>query len=209
MPAPQKKPSATPSVALSTFEYECTNNQGKKQKGEIVAANITAAKADLRRQGLNPLKIRRKSMSFFSKRGKKKVTPGDIAQFTRQMATMLTSGVPLVQSLDIVAKSVDNEGLRDIVLAIKTDVEAGRSFSESLVQHPRHFDPLFCSLVSAGEASGSLEVMLERIATYKEKTESLKRKIKKALFYPTAVMVVAVIVTAILLIFVVMRLLVM
>ncbi len=189
-------------VSLSTFTYECTNNQGAKIKGEISAPNITLAKADLRRQGLNPVRVTKRSLTFFSKR-KKKITPAEICYFSRQMATMMSAGVPLVQSFDIVSKGVDNESMRDLVLSIKADVEAGRSFSEALKQHPLQFDQLFCNLVGAGEASGSLETMLDRIATYKEKTESLKKKIKKALFYPTAVMVVAIIVTAILLIFVV------
>lgn len=202
MPALKKSPSSTP-IKLSTFAYECTNNQGAKVKGEIAAINITIAKADLRRQGLNPIKVRRRSKSIFSGQRRKKISAAEISYFSRQMATMMSAGVPLVQSFDIVAKGLDNESMRDLVLSIKADVEAGRSFSEALKQHPMYFDPLFCSLVAAGEASGSLETMLDRIATYKEKTESLKRKIKKALFYPTAVMVVAVIVTAILLVFVV------
>jgi type IV pilus assembly protein PilC len=202
MPALKKSPKQTP-VKMSTFAYECTNNQGSKVKGEISALNITIAKADLRRQGLNPIKVRRRSQSLFSGKRRKKISPAEISYFSRQMATMMSAGVPLVQSFDIVAKGLENESMRDLVLSIKADVEAGRSFSEALRQHPMYFDPLFCSLVAAGEASGSLETMLDRIATYKEKTESLKRKIKKALFYPTAVMVVAIIVTAILLVFVV------
>ncbi len=192
---------ATPQV--STFTYECINHQGTRIKGEITAANLTLAKADLRRQGLNPVKVRRRSQSIFTTKRKKKITAAEISYFSRQMATMMTAGVPLVQSFDIVAKGVENESMRDLVLSIKADVEAGRSFSEALRQHPLYFDQLFCNLVAAGEASGSLETMLDRIASYKEKTESLKRKIKKALFYPTAVLVVAIIVTAILLIFVV------
>jgi type IV pilus assembly protein PilC len=200
MPAPQK---TVAPVKLQTFNYECTNAQGKRIKGEIVSTNLAMAKADLRRQGLIPLKIKKKSYSLFAKREGKKIKPCDIAYLTRQLATMLTAGVPLVQSLDIVAKSADNPAIRNLVLSIKGDVEAGRSFSESLVQHPRYFDPLFCNLVAAGESSGALETMLDRIASYKEKTESLKRKIKKALFYPTAVMVVAIIVTTVLLVFVV------
>ncbi len=189
-------------VSMTTFTYECTNNQGNKVKGEISAPNLSLAKADLRRQGLTPLKVKKRSRPFFSER-KKKITPADICYFSRQMATMMSAGVPLVQSFDIVAKGVEHESMRNLVLAIKADVEAGRSFSEALKQHPLYFDQLFCNLVGAGEASGSLETMLDRVATYKEKTESLKRKIKKALFYPTAVMIVAIIVTAILLIFVV------
>ncbi|MBS0289181.1 MAG: type II secretion system F family protein [Proteobacteria bacterium] len=196
MPAPKR------ATSVSTFSYECTNNQGVKVKGEITAPNLTLAKADLRRQGLNPVKVKKRTSSLFTKR-KKKITAAEICYFSRQMATMMSAGVPLVQSFDIVAKGLDNESMRDLVLSVKADVEAGRSFSEALKQHPLYFDQLFCNLVGAGEASGSLEIMLDRIATYKEKTETLKKKIKKALFYPTAVLVVAIIVTAILLIFVV------
>lgn len=197
-----KKQTANTS-SMQTYVYECTNTQGKKIKGEISAVNISLAKADLRRQGLNPIRVKRKTLSFLTAKRRKKITAAEICHFSRQMATMMAAGVPLVQSFDIVAKGVDNESMRELVLAIKGDVEAGRSFSEALKQHPMQFDPLFCNLVGAGEASGSLETMLDRIATYKEKTESLKKKIKKALFYPTAVMVVAIIVTAILLVFVV------
>ncbi len=196
------RPAAPATHKTYMFSYECTNSQGMKVQGEVSALNITLAKADLRRQGLNPISVRRKSTPLFGPR-KKKVSAADICHFSRQMATMMSAGVPLVQSFDIVAKGTDNSAVRDLVLAIKSEVEAGRSFSEALTQHPLYFDALFCNLVAAGEASGSLETMLDRIATYKEKTESLKRKIKKALFYPCAVVVVAIIVTAILLIFVV------
>lgn len=197
-----KKTQSATALKMQTYVYECTTNQGKKVKGEVAAINISLAKADLRRQGLNPIKVKRKALTFFTQR-RKKIKAAEISHFSRQMATMMAAGVPLVQSFDIVAKGVDNESMRELVLAIKGDVEAGRSFSDALRQHPLHFDPLFCNLVAAGEASGSLETMLDRIATYKEKTESLKRKIKKALFYPAAVTVVAVVVTAILLVFVV------
>ena len=196
------KKATAPKVA--TFQYEALNTKGKKVKGEVMATNLALAKADLRKQGLNPKKVKKKSsLAFLTAEKKKKITGSDIAYFSRQMATMMSAGVPLVQSFDIVAKGTDNPSMRNLVLALKQDVEGGRSFSEALTQHPNHFDELFCHLVSAGEASGALETMLDRIATYKEKSESLKRKIKKALFYPTAVMIVALVVTAILLIFVV------
>jgi type IV pilus assembly protein PilC len=196
-------PKSNVAPKLVTFNYECKNNHGAKVLGEIVAANITLAKADLRRQGLNPIKVRKKAMSLFGAANKKKIGAADIAYFSRQMATMMNAGVPLVQSFDIVAKSVDNLSMRDLVLAVKADVEAGRSFSEALKAHPKYFDFLFCNLVAAGESSGSLDTMLNRIAVYKEKSESLKRKIKKALFYPAAVVLVALIISSILLIFVV------
>jgi type IV pilus assembly protein PilC len=204
MPIAKRASSRAETTAPKTFlfSYEATNGQGLKIQGEISAINITLAKADLRRQGLNPLSVRRKSTPLFSRR-KKKVSAAEISHFSRQLATMMSAGVPLVQSFEIVAKGTDSTAVRDLVVAIKSEVEAGRSFSDALKQHPFYFDALFCSLVAAGEASGSLETMLDRIATYKEKTESLKRKIKKALFYPSAVMVVAIIVTGILLIFVV------
>lgn len=187
---------------LQTFNYECKNSQGHKVTGEVNALTLALAKADLMRQGLKPVKVKRASKPIMIG-GKKKVTAADVCYFSRQMATMMSAGVPLVQSFDIVAKGTDNESLKDLVLKIKSDVEEGRSFSEALTQHPKYFDSLFCNLVAAGEASGALEALLDRVATYKEKAESIKRKVKKALFYPTAVMVVAVIVTAILLVFVV------
>lgn len=187
---------------ISTFSYECKNAQGHKVTGELNAITLPLAKAELMRQGLTPVKVK-KAYKPINIGGKPKVTQTDICYFSRQMATMMTAGVPLVQSFDIVAKGTDNESLRELVLKVKSDVEEGRSFSEALQQHPKHFDKLFCNLVGAGEASGALEALLDRVATYKEKSEAIKRKVKKALFYPTAVMVVAVIVTAILLIFVV------
>lgn len=198
-----KRSTNAPPPKMFTYLYEGTNPQGGKMQGEVSALNITLAKAELRRQGINPYKVRKKATSLFSGQRKKRITAADISYISRQMSTMMSAGVPLVQSFDIVAKGVDNLSLRDLVLTIKSDLEAGRSLSESLRQHPRYFDNLFCNLVAAGESSGSLETMLDRIATYKEKSESIKRKIKKALFYPTAVVVVAIVVTAILLIFVV------
>lgn len=202
MAAPKRSPTAPP-PKMFTYTYEGTNPQGGKMKGEVTALNITIAKADLRRQGINTTRIRKKTDSIFSRPRKKRISAADISYFSRQMATMMSAGIPLVQSFDIVAKGVDNLSLRDLILTIKGEIESGRSLSESLRQHPRYFDPLFCNLVAAGEASGSLETMLDRIAMYKEKSESIKRKIRKALFYPSAVMVVAILVTGILLLFVV------
>jgi type IV pilus assembly protein PilC len=155
-------------------------------------------KAQLRKQGVIPSSVKKKSKPLFG--GSKPVTPADISAFTRQMATMMKAGVPLVQSFDIVSEGADKESLRDLINSIREDVSAGLSFGSSLRKHPKYFDDLFCSLVEAGEQAGALETMLDRIATYKEKTESLKAKIKKALTYPIAVVVVAVIVTAVLLI---------
>lgn len=197
-----KKP-AEKSKKVQTFTYEGKDARGTSIKGEINAVNLSLAKADLRRQGLVPTKLKRKAKPLFNFSTKKRIKAADICTFSRQMATMMASGVPLVQSFDIIAKGTDNESVQDLVTQLKNDVEGGLSFSEALSKHPKYFDQLFCNLVYAGESSGALEAMLDRIATYKEKSESLKRKIKKALFYPTAVTVVAIIVTAILLIFVV------
>ena len=192
-----------PIIKVHTFSYEGVNIQGAKVKGEVNATDIALAKADLRRQGITPSKVKKKSTPLLAFARKKPVTSTDISNFSRQMATMMSAGVPLVQSFDIVAKGSENPSLRDLVLSIKGEIEGGRSLSESLHSYPIHFDDLFCNLVAAGESSGSLETMLDRIATYKEKSESIKRKIKKALYYPTAVVLVAIVVTGILLIFVV------
>jgi len=138
---------------------------------------------------------------LFRKQGK--VTPGDIAVFSRQLATMMTAGIPLVQSFDIVGAGHENPAMQKLILAIKSDVEGGNSLAEALEKHPLHFDDLFVSLVAAGEQAGALETLLDKVATYKEKTEALKKKIKKALFYPAAVVVVAIVVTTILLLYVI------
>ena len=191
----KKKPEKT-----YEFAWVGTDRRGKKIKGKMRAANDALVKADLRRQGVNPIKVQKQlSLSF----GKAKITPGDIAVFSRQLATMMKAGVPLVQALDIVGKGHANPAMQEMVLSIKADIEGGTSLTNALRKQPLYFDDLFCNLVEAGEQAGVLETLLDRIATYKEKTESIKKKIKKALFYPTAVIIVGVIVTAILLIFVV------
>ncbi|MBA4720409.1 MAG: type II secretion system F family protein [Alcanivorax sp.] len=155
-------------------------------------------RAELRRQGIQARKVIKKRE--LSLGGKKKIKPADIALFTRQMATMMKAGVPLVQSFDIVADGLDNPSMKDVVLKIKTEVEGGNNFAGALRQHPTLFDDLYCSLIESGEASGSLETMLDRVALYKEKSEALKSKIRKAVKYPIAVICVAVIVTGILLV---------
>jgi type IV pilus assembly protein PilC len=157
------------------------------------------ARAQLRRQGINPKSVRKKPKPLFGGQGKP-IKPADIAVFTRQLATMIKAGVPLVQSFEIVAEGAEKPKMRQLVNELKNDVAAGSGLAPSLAKHPRHFDDLYCSLVGSGEDSGTLEVMLDRVATYKEKTEQLKAKIKKALTYPTAVIVVAIIVTGILLV---------
>lgn len=181
------------------FTYEGVDRRGAKIKGEMHSANAALARAELRKQGINASKIRRKSqMTLFS--GKKGIKPSDIAIFTRQMATMMKAGVPLVQSFEIVADGSDNPTMKEVILQIKNDVEGGNNFAGALKRHPKYFDDLYCSLVEAGEQSGALETMLDRVALYKEKSEALKSKIKKAMKYPATVLVVAAVVTAILLI---------
>ncbi|TNF38382.1 MAG: type II secretion system F family protein [Gammaproteobacteria bacterium] len=187
-------------IKKEIFSWEGINKEGKKVVGQTTSGNIDMVKADLRRQGIVPKKVKKKSKSAASS---KKITTGDIAIFARQLATMMRAGVPLVQSFDITGQGHSNPSMRELILTIKADVEAGGTFASALKKHPLYFDDLFCNLVEAGEQSGALESLLDKIATYKEKTEALKTKIKKALTYPIAVIVVAFIVTAILLIFVV------
>lgn len=184
------------------FIWEGVDKSRKKTKGLISAKSEMIARTDLRRMGIRVTKIKKKSRPLFGARVQS-ITPGDIAVFARQLATMLEAGVPLVQSFDIIGKGHDNPSMQKMLLEIKTDIEGGATLAEALNKRPQHFDELFCNLVQAGEQAGVLESLLDKIATYKEKTESLKKKIKKALTYPIAVLVVAFIVTAILLLFVV------
>ncbi len=190
------------STAADTYIWEGMNKQGKRSKGEIAGSTLALVKADLRRQGITPLKVKKKPKSLFGAH-KKRITAGDIAIFSRQLATMMAAGVPMVQSFEIVGKGHENPSMQDLIMAIKADVESGSSLAESLAKHPLHFDDLYCSLVRAGEQAGILETLLDKIATYKEKIEAIKGKIKKALFYPAAIVVVAFAITAILLIFVI------
>jgi len=181
------------------FVWEGTDKQGRKTKGEITSANPNLAKAELRKQGINATRVRKKAqMAGLSMGGS--IKAADVALFTRQMATMMRAGVPLVQSFEIVADGLDKPKMRDLILAIRTDVAGGNSFASAIRKHPLYFDDLFCNLVDAGEQSGSLETMLDRIASYKEKTETLKGKVRKAMTYPIAVLLVAFIVSGILLI---------
>jgi len=183
------------------FLYEGTNRGGSKVKGEIFALSDAMAKNELRKQGINPLKVKKKPKSLFG--GAAKITPADISIFARQMATMMSAGVPLVQSFEIIGQGSDNQSMQKLIMGIKHEVEGGVSLAEALTKYPLYFDPLFINLVNAGEQSGALETMLDKLATYKEKVEALKAKVKKALFYPIAVLVVAFVVTVILLVFVV------
>ena len=179
-----------------TFIYKGTDRKGNKVKGELSAKNVALARAELRKQGINASKVSKKLDINI---GKPSVKPADIAIFTRQLATMMKAGVPLVQGFEIVADGLDNPTMKEVVLKIKADVEGGNNFATALRGHPALFDDLFCSLVDAGEQSGALETMLDRVALYKEKSEALKSKIKKAMKYPATVMVIAGIVTVILL----------
>jgi type IV pilus assembly protein PilC len=185
----------------SIFIWEGLNKKGARVKGETPAENESLARAELRRNGVNVVKIRKKPKSLFST--KKAIKPVDVARFLRQMTTMLAAGVPLVQAFDIVGRGHENPTMGSLIMNLKTSVEGGETFAAALAKHPRQFDELVISLIEAGEQSGTLETLLDKVATYKEKTESLKAKIKKAMFYPAAVIVVAIVVTAILLIFVV------
>lgn len=190
---------AEKALKTSIFSWEGTDKKGAKVKGEIGGQTPALVKAQLRKQGINPTKVRKKSASLFGGAGKK-IKPMDIALFTRQMATMMKAGVPLLNSFDIIGEGLENPNMRKLVDDVKQDVAAGNSFASSLRKRPLYFDELYCNLVDAGEQSGALETLLDRVATYKEKTEALKAKIKKAMNYPIAVVVVALIVSAILLI---------
>lgn len=189
---------AEKALRTSTFVWEGTDRKGGRVKGELSGTNSALVKAQLRKQGINPTKVRKKGISLLGKG--KKIKPMDIALFTRQMATMMGSGVPLLQSFDIIGEGFDNPNMRKLVDEIKQEVASGNSLANSLRKKPQYFDDLYCNLVDAGEQSGALESLLDRVATYKEKTESLKAKIRKAMTYPIAVIVVALIVSAILLI---------
>ncbi|TES75041.1 type II secretion system F family protein [Pseudomonas syringae group genomosp. 3] len=185
-------------VKLSVYTWEGVDKKGGKLSGELSGHNPALIKAQLRKQGVNPTKVRKKSVSIFGKG--KKIKPLDIAFFSRQMATMMKAGVPLLQSFDIISEGAENPNMRSLVNSLKQEVSAGNSFATALRQKPEHFDDLFCNLVDAGEQAGALESLLDRVATYKEKTEKLKAKIKKAMTYPAAVLIIAVIVSGILLI---------
>lgn len=194
---------AEKALKKTLFTWEGTDKRGAKIRGETKSGSIALAKAELRRQGINPIKVKKKTTPLFGGMKKKPVKPKDIAIFSRQMATMMASGVPLVQAFDIIGRGHENPSMQELIMAIKGDVESGNAFADALAKHPRQFDDLYCSLVNAGEHAGILETLLDKIATYKEKTEAIKGKIKKAMFYPAAVVVVAFIITSILLIFVI------
>ncbi|GHG72200.1 type II secretion system protein F [Alishewanella longhuensis] len=186
---------------LQVFTYKGINRKGDRKTGEIKATSIAEAKALLRQQGVTASTLKKKARSLFG--DEKRITAADISIVTRQIATMLGAGVPLVQSIDLIANGSDNKSLRALMQKISVKIQAGLPLSDTLREHPKYFDDLYCDLVKSGEQSGALDRIFDRIAIYKEKAEALKSKIKKAMFYPIAVLVVAAIVTSILLIFVV------
>ena len=189
---------AVKAAKISVYAWEGTDRKGTKMTGELSGQNPALIKAQLRKQGINPGKVRKKSTSMFNLG--KRIKAHDIALFTRQMATMMKAGVPLLQSFDIIGEGFDNPAMRKLVDEVKQEVAAGNSFAAALRKKPQYFDELYCNLVDAGEQAGALDTLLERVATYKEKSESLKAKIKKAMTYPIAVIFVAIIVTGILLV---------
>ena len=186
---------------LSLFNWEGLDKKGKRMQGTTEAISVAYVNAMLRRQGINPTKVRKQTKSIFQT--KKKITPKDISIFTRQFATMVEAGIPIVQGIEIVAKGHENPSMQQLLTLVKQDIESGTTLSTALGKHKLYFDALYCNLVQAGEQAGILDAILDKVATYKEKMEAIKGKIKSALFYPTAVLVVAFVVTAILLIFVI------
>ena len=181
------------------FLWEGRDKRGQRVKGNTMAPDETAVRTELRRQGIIPARVRRKRDSLRGGR----VNAADIALFARQLATMLVAGIPMVQAFEIVASGVDKPSVRTLILAVKADVESGTSLHEALAKQPLYFDDLFVNLVRAGEQAGALDTLLDKIATYKEKSEAIKKKVKKALFYPASVLIVAFIVTTVLMIFVI------
>jgi type IV pilus assembly protein PilC len=192
--------SATAGKKETQFLWEGKDKRGNKVRGKSLAANEATLRADLRRQGVAPTRVKTPSSAF---RSGGKVTAMDIAVFARQLATMMSAGIPMVQAFEIIGNGHEKPAMQKLVLDVKGSIEGGSTLHESLAKHPLHFDDLFVNLVEAGEQAGALETLLDKIATYKEKTEALKKKIKKALFYPAAVLIVAVIVSCVLLIFVI------
>ena len=193
---------AQAAATAAMFVWEGKDKQGRSVKGEMSGASDAVIKATLRRQGINPIRVKKKPKSLFGAGGKA-INAKDISVFSRQMSTMMSAGVPLVQSFEIVGRGHENPRMQKLILDIKGEVEAGNGLGDSLAKHPLYFDDLYINLVKAGEAAGILEDLLDKIATYKEKTEAIKGKIKKALFYPTAVLVMAFVVTSVLMIFVI------
>ena len=188
---------------LTTFSWVGVNSRGKRMEGELNGPNIAIVKAQLRKQGITPSKVKKKAQPLFGMNGDKPIKPKDMAVFTRQLATMLLAGVSLIQALDMIANGSENKSLQKLITKIADEVKAGDPLSKALRANPKYFDELYCDLVESGEQSGALDRIFDRVALYKEKAEALKSKIKKAMFYPVAVLTIAFIVTVILLIFVV------
>ena len=186
-------------IENTVFIWRGMDRNGRKSTGEVLAASAALARVQLRKQGIAAKSVKKKSKPLLTF-GAKSIKAADIAIFTRQLATMMKAGVPLVQAFDIVAEGTDHEKMRELITTIRSDVSSGTGLAGALAKHPLFFDELFCSLVASGENSGTLEIMLDRVATYKEKTEALKAKIKKAMTYPIATIVVAIVVTGILLV---------
>lgn len=186
---------------LITYVWSGLNKRGEKVSGEVNAPNVGVAKAELRRHNIIINKVRKKPEPLFTRN--KKITSVHIATFTRQLAVMVKAGIPIITALDILGRGHANQNMRIMLLAIKADIETGATITQALRKHPKFFNDLYCNLVDSGEVSGHLEIMLDKLATYREKAESIRRKVKKAIMYPIAVIVVAIIVTAVLLIFVV------
>lgn len=187
---------------MTTYEWVALDKRGKRMKGDMPSKNASLVKAELRRQGMNPQTVRERSKPLFGATGKT-VKPGDVAIFSRQIATMMASGVPMVQSFDIIADGQKNVRFKNILTDVKQNIEGGAALHEALRQYPVQFDELYCNLVHAGETSGVLDTVLDTVATYKERTEAIKKKIKKALFYPMMVLAVVFVVCLIMLLFVV------
>lgn len=181
------------------FVWNGSDRSGRKAKGEVLATSAAIARVQLRKQGIAAKSVRKKPKPLIAM-GTQKIQPADIAVFTRQLATMTKAGVPLVQAFDIVGEGTEHKNMRELIHALRTDVSSGNGLASSLAKHHPLFEELFCSLIASGENSGTLDVMLDRVATYKEKTEALKAKIKKAMTYPIATIVVAIVVTGVLLI---------
>ncbi|MBQ4854478.1 type II secretion system F family protein [Rhodanobacter sp. B2A1Ga4] len=187
---------------LTTYEWVALDKRGKRMKGDMPAKNALLVKAELRRQGMNPQTVRERAKPLFGATGST-IKPGDVAIFSRQIATMMASGVPMIQAFDIIADGQKNIRFKNVLLDVKQNIEGGASLHEALGRYPVQFDELYCNLVKAGEASGVLDTVLDTVATYKERTEAIKKKIKKALFYPMMVLAVVFIVVLIMLLFVV------
>ena len=191
---------AAKKVKDATFQWEGMDKRGKKVKGQLQAGGEAMVSAQLRKQGITVTKVKKQSTLFS---GGKRITDKDITLFTRQLATMLKAGVPLLQSFDIVGRGHSNPSVQRLLAEIKADIEKGSSLTQAFSRHPLYFDALFCNLVGAGESAGILDAVLERLATYKEKILAIKSKIKAALFYPISIIVVAFVITAVIMIFVI------